>query len=297
MISICIPIYNYDITQLVNKLYCQAETCGIEFEILAIDDASEEKYRRLNSHILLPHFRYIQLSENIGRSKIRNLLAKEACQPYLIFMDCDSDVADEQYIQRYLSVCKPCIVCCGGTIYNTTPPTDETYLRWLYGIHREALTAAERNKNTNSGFRTHNFLIDKTVFQTVQFNTELEGYGHEDTYWGLELGQKGFSILHIDNPLIHLGLESAEIFLAKTEKSIENLIVINRLLKKNYPQLVNHSRLVYTANTLQRFHLKGIVKILFKLCKQAMKKNLLGKNPKLKIFDLYKLGYLCNLKS
>ena len=294
MLSLCIPTYNYDVGRLVKELHLQAEKAGYPFEILLMDDASEEKFREMNQAIDLEAVRYIQLNENIGRSRIRNRLAGEAKYSCLLFMDCDSAVASPQYIENYTYFFDSQTVCCGGRIYEDKKPADSTYLRWKYGVARECASAPERRKNPNAGFQTNNFLIHKDIFEKVKFNEALDGYGHEDTLFGLELLGQGITIQHIDNPLIHLGLESASGFLKKTENGIVNLHKVEWVLRGKYPEYINHSRLMKSKLFLQKFHLSGFASKLFNLMQQPMKNNLLSKNPSLLIFDLYRLGLLCN---
>jgi len=293
MLSICIPVYNYDVSPLVKDLHLQAEKAGYPYEILLMDDASDEKFRTTNQAISLERVHYIQLNENIGRSKIRNRLAGDAKYACLLFMDCDSAVSSSHYIENYTRFFESPTVCCGGRIYEEKKPADSTYLRWKYGVARECTSAVERSKNPNAGFQTNNFLIHKNIFEKVKFNEKLDGYGHEDTLFGLELLGEGIIIQHIDNPLIHLGLESASDFLKKTENGMANLHTVELLLREKYSGYVNHSRLMQSKLFLQKFHLSGFVSKLFNSLRPQMKNNLLSKSPSLLIFDLYRLGLLC----
>jgi glycosyltransferase involved in cell wall biosynthesis len=297
MLSICIPVYNYDIGRLVKDLHHQAVKTGYPFEILAMDDASVEAFRGKNRIIDLPDMRYIQLNENIGRAKIRNRLAEEAKYPYLLFMDCDSAVSSLSYIENYIPFFKQQTVCYGGRQYINIEPEDSTYLRWKYGMERESIPASERRKNPNAGFCSNNFLIHKDLYEKVKFDENIVGYGHEDTLFGLELLGRNITIRHIDNPLIHLGLESASDFLKKTENGIVNLHRIEMLLRQKYPEFIAHSRLMRSKLALQKFHVTGFATMVFHKLRQPMKQYLLGKKPSLKIFDLYRLGMLCSVSS
>ena len=294
MLSICIPVYNYDVGCLTRDLHLQAEEAGYPFEIILMDDASDERFRKTNQAIDLESVRYIQLNENIGRAKIRNRLAEEAKFPCLLFMDCDSAVASLQYTKNYTPFFGSPCVCCGGRIYEEIKPEDFTFLRWKYGVKRECTSAQERSKNPNAGFQTNNFLIHKSIFEKVKFNEDLDGYGHEDTLFGLELLGQGTIIRHINNPLIHLGLESASDFLKKTENGVKNLYKIELLLREKYPDYINHSRLMGSKLFLQKYYLLGVAAWLFRLFCRQMKNNLLSKKPSLLIFDLYRLGLLCD---
>jgi GT2 family glycosyltransferase len=293
MLSICIPIYDYDVSNLVSDLYKQAIRLNQPFEILLIDDASDKSYQEKNRQINLKYVKYVELEKNIGRSAIRNKLANDAQYSYLIFMDCDSGVISDSYIENYARCCETHIIYCGGRVYSKDMPNDNTLLHWKYGTARECHTAAIRNKNPNYGFQTNNFLISKLLFETLQFNENLKGYGHEDTFFGIELQEKGITIKHIDNPLIHLGLENASVFLEKAKNAISNLIKIEHLIKEKYPKHAKHSNLMKTKFTLEKLHLVHLFSIIFKINSGLMKKHLLGNNPSLRIFDLYRLGLLC----
>ncbi len=295
MISICIPVYNYDVRHLVEKLSQQAESLQTPYEILVIDDASTANFQAINSQIKVPNFRYISLKKNIGRSKIRNILSQESRYPYLIFMDCDSEVASSQYLSDYLGQCKPGIVCYGGCAYHSKPESSRVLLRHKYGIQRECKPAQEREEDPNMGFRTNNFLIDKLIFQSVVFDEEINQYGHEDTLFGLELESHGIIVQHIDNPLIHLGLEDNFVYLLKTKSSLSNLRRIEKLLVEKKAPESRYPQIIRIKQRLEKLYLKKTVAILFRISKSALEKKLTGKNPDLFLFDVYRLGYYCNL--
>lgn len=293
----CIPIYNVDVGQLTGELDRQLSAGGFPSEILLMDDASDPAFRERNRRLASDSVRYVQLTENIGRSRIRNRLAAEACYPYLIFMDCDSEVPSEHYIRNYLNICRPGIVCYGGRIYEPQRPERPYRLRWKYGVERESLPAGLRKRNANYGFSTNNFLIHRPIFDRLRFNEELEGYGHEDTFFGLELMAQGIPVEHIDNPLVHKGLERAEEFLLKTENGLRNLLRIDRIIKEKYPSCIDHSRLMRTYHRIERSAgASQTVSVIFNSLRPFMKRNLLSRRPSLLLFDLYKLGFLCNLR-
>jgi len=70
MISVCIPVYNFNISELVNVI--KDQITDFDFELIVIDDASDENFKSDNKKIL-DFCKYIELDKNIGRSKIRNL--------------------------------------------------------------------------------------------------------------------------------------------------------------------------------------------------------------------------------
>lgn len=296
MISICIPIYNYDVRELVYTLHKQADELMIPFEIRLIDDASDVACQEKNRELLsLSNVIYKEEYENTGRVAIRNKLAEEATFRYLIFMDCDAEICLKNFVKRYVEVCSPEIVCVGGNKYSDTPPASEYYLHWLYGSKREAIDVHTRNKKPNGSFKTFNFLIDKEIFKKVRFDDKLTEYGHEDTLFGIELFRHDIKVTHIDNPLIHAGLETTPVFLDKTREGLKNLFEITKWYHDK-DLLINSVRLLKTEHTLSKYFLNGGVNLFYRVFKKFILQNLCGKSPRLFYLDLYKLGYFSRIR-
>jgi len=294
MLSICIPIYNFDVTELVKSLHDEAETLPLAYEILLSDNASDEIFRKENRLLsALPHVFYFQSEINLERVGNRNFLFKTAKYPYILFMDCDSKVSKTDYIKDFLPHCKPGSICSGGRIYYPEKPQDPKHIfHWKVGRSRESKPAKVRSKNPNNSFMTCNFLIHKNIFNIVQFDERLQGYCNEDTLFGIELKKKGITISHIDNPLYHLGLEKAEVFLAKVEDGLRNYHKIN-FLYDNDPVFIEACKILRVEQRIKKWHLAKFVKYLFLVSRKIMYRNLVGKHPSLFVYDLYKLGYLC----
>ncbi|MEY4927412.1 MAG: hypothetical protein RI894_1848 [Bacteroidota bacterium] len=292
MLSICIPAFNYDIRLLVQSLHRQAEAANISYEIIVIDDDSEERFKHQNCAILsLKNVVYTELSENIGRAAIRNLLAKTAKYPYLIFMDCDAELPDNAFLSRYLALCTREIICYGGRTYAPSPLRTDWFFRWHYGVQRECPSADLRNLHPNRSFITFNFLVSKSIMERLTFDTELTGYGHEDTLFGYSLSRADIQVTHIDNPLIHVGLENSFSFIQKTENGIRNLLFLYK--KTNYNrQLADDIKLLRYYIWCKKYDAHLFIVPLFRLFKPLFLKNLHGKTPNLVVFDLYKLGFM-----
>ncbi len=294
MLSICIPVYNFYVTELVHSLQEEAETLNIEYEILISDNASDENFRKENSLLsTLLNVRYLQSEVNLGRTGNRNSLFETAQYPYILFMDCDSKVSKKNYIKDFLPYCTPGILCSGGRLYFSEEPQDKKYLlHWRVGTSRESFSAEIRSRKPNNNFMSCNFLIDKKNFNIVKFDERLQGYCNEDTLFGIELKKKGIKISHIDNPLYHLGLETAEIFMSKIEDGLRNYHKI-KFLYNNDPEFIDSCKILRVEKKLRKWHLDKFYKYFFILSRKILYKNIVGKNPNLLIYDLYKLGYLC----
>ena len=290
MISILIPIFNFNVRPLVADLVEQCTATGQPFEIICFDDGSESSYKEKNREIETDHVIYREMPKNLGRSAIRNTLGMAAKYPYLLFMDCDSKVVKKDFIKHYVEHLSPNTLLYGGRCYNATPPSSpELFFHWKYGISREQQSAAERRKTPWHSFMTNNFLIPKKVFNKIKFDESLKQYGHEDTLFGLELANGKINIIHLDNPLEHIGLETAEEFLNKTKKGLENLYF---LMKKGSSIETKLSRYFIF---LKKIKFTTIIYLIFISTKKLLIKNIKSQRPNLTIFDFYKLGYLCSI--
>ena len=167
MLSILIPVYNFYVTELVENINSQAKQAEIDFEIIVIDDASEDKYKIGNRIISkIQNVKYFEEEENIGRSRIRNKLADLSSYQYLLFTDCDSKVQNDDYILKYMKYCKNDVVVCGGRTYMSSKPENHKYfLRWIHGVRREQFNPEVRNLEPNKSFMTNNFLISLRIFE------------------------------------------------------------------------------------------------------------------------------------
>lgn len=289
MISICIPVYNFNIRRLVQALEIQKKKSLYPIELLLIDDGSDQEFKEENAPYCLNH-RYIELNENIGRSKIRNLFVKYAAFPNLLFLDCDSLIIRDDFLERYIELLQsePQVVC-GGREYPGEIPDNKYRLRYNYGVMRESKTAAERQKFPNRSFMTNNFMVKKELIENIGFDENLTGYGHEDTLFGLELQSQSIEVKHIDNPVLNGEIETNSEFLNKTREGIANLAHIlahypNReLLIHNVSLLKTYNRVKNTAFLLRWFFALSAPFIVLLLKR--------GKGAN-KLFAFYKLSLL-----
>ena len=123
MISICIPVYNFNVSLLLEELSRQMEKAEASVELILIDDCSSSENKELNKSACNKH-RYIELEKNIGRAKIRNLFLEYAQYEHLLFLDCDSLIPKETFLSNYLKAIKEgeSSIICGGRIYDRAKP-------------------------------------------------------------------------------------------------------------------------------------------------------------------------------
>ncbi len=290
MISICIPVYNYDIRPLVKILHNQAIALGIVFEILVLDDAStNEKISQENiAGTQLNLTSYTILKKNIGRSAIRNLLAQKAQYDYLLFLDADVIPNRNNFLKTYIDCLnqRPQIVY-GGITYQELLPRESQLLRWKYGKNREALSVYKRSQQPYLRFLTLNYLISKQLSCSLLFEENMPNERHEDTVYALQAKKLQIEITHMDNPVEHQGLESSRVFLKKSISAAQSLaFLVNKNLINS-----NETKLSKVATRIKKTGLANLFLTLFKPFIPYASSQLCGSNPSLYLFDLYRLYF------
>lgn len=287
-LSICIPVYNFNCIASVKVLCKQIENLIIKAEVIVVDDASSELLHELSNY-KNSYYTYEKLDQNIGRARIRNLLAKKAAYNHMLFIDGDSGI-QEHFLENYTSCIKKYSnhVICGGRLHKLFPKTKKA-LRYNYGVKFEDKKASDRNKNPYNGFMTNNFVVTKNTLNLIPFKEEITNYGHEDTFFGFELEKNKIDILHIDNPVIHLELESNDEFINKTKQAIKNLVY----LKNQYPGFGEQIRLIKIANRYKISNtvwFKNISYFLSKIFETLSKKTNSSSS-----FQLFKIFYFTSI--
>lgn len=280
MISILIPVFNVDVTLLIKDLLQQLDKDKLSCEVLVFDDSSHESIKEINrkacqNHIVI----YQELDRNYGRVEIRKRLAQAAKFEWLLFIDCDSAIVKPNYLQAYKSHLDLSDAIVGGTVYQQEPPPCDRRLHWKYGACREVITPQKKS------FRSNNFCIRKALFQELLIPEELRGYGHEDTFIGIELERKGSRISYIENPVLHLGIEDTPTFISKSESALKNLLRLQMYIDES--SLRRHVTL-YDVYCKTR-SLKPFIISAFRIIRPLLVRNLNSCNPRLSYFDFYRL--------
>jgi len=295
MLSILIPTYDYNAYPLVCELEKQAIKTNCIYEIICFDDGSKSSINIENKNINnLKNSKFIELRENIGLSNIRNTLAEASTYENLLFIDGDSIVSSNNYIQNYLKVLNENYdVIYGGRIHPKKVEPNRK-LRWKYGIYKEDSNVLKRIKNKYISVIFNNTIIRKSVFNKIYFNKEITQYGHEDTVFAYELSKMNASVLHIENSVLHGDVDLNTVFYNKTKKAINNLNLIykNKLIE---PEFVKFLKLF---TKLKRIKLNYLISLTYKMFHPIFTLNLTSKNPSIYVFEWFRLSYFCyiNLK-
>ena len=297
MISIIIPTYNYVCTKLVSDLAQQAERMkaqyqdGFDYEILVADDGSDnpETIRKNGSIRSLSNCQFIERKTNVGRAYLRNWLIDQSKYPFLLLVDSDAQVCTADFLEKYWQARNQADLICGSIRNPDTPCPEGCELRYRYE-HRAEKQRKKAGRNLNPYVRlsTFNLFINKKRLGSLRFDTRCKEYGYEDALLGLTLKDKGFTVIHLDNPLIHNGIDTNVSFLEKTEAAMRTLSRLKGAMQEN----AGTSR-AYAL--LTKYHLQSIFRLFFQGVRKPIRKNLTGHHPSLFLFQLYKLGYYSDI--
>jgi len=291
LISILIPTYNYNVFPLVEKLYNEISHGVISYEILVCDDASPRPSPENENIEKFENVNYLISENNLGRTGVRLLLAKKALYDNLLFLDADVMPKNDTFIGSYVKEIKNDVVF-GGITYEQQPPSADKMLRWKYGRKRETVSVVERVKQPYLSINSGCFMIKRELFLRVSEKLQLKKYGL-DNYFKELLRKENSTVHHIENPAVHLGLESNEKFLQKALEAIDTTVYLekeNRLADDVRPIQKNYLR-------LKRMWLTGLFSSFISVFKKRMERNFISESPNLFWFDLYRLRYYIQLKN
>lgn len=292
MISVLIPVFNYNIVPLVKALHQQLIEAKIPFEIVAYENGSETHF--LDKNDIINHLtftNYSVLKHNSGREQTRQLLSNKAKYPWLLFLDADTLPAPSDFIKSYLLyVNSDYAAVFGGILYQQQSPEKDYMLRWKYGRARETINAAARNKHPYRSVVSANFMIKKSVF--VNLNERITGkeYGN-DIFFAALLKSHSSRILHIDNQVYHLGIEKSDTYLSKNEEAIKTYLSLARNGSISYED----NRLLTSYTTLKRYKLNYPMSVFYKFFKLPLTYHLLSANPNITLLQLYRLAFMCSI--
>lgn len=256
LLSVLIPVYNWSVRDLVNRLTAQVEVGGLQniVDIHFFDDASTTPYaEELDRQVVEVSRRGVPLylhrvQKNVGRSVARNTLLAQSSGKFVLFLDADVMPDQDDFIAAYLAQIElGRRVVCGGISYRQCVNVSAQH-RFYYHYSRKASIAPPqvRNECAWAWVFTANMLVERSLVNEVPFDNGFIGYGYEDIEWGIRLDSIA-KIYHIDNTVTHLGLLDKKVLQRKLCESAPNLVHMYRL----HPTKVGGMQLVRAARSLR----------------------------------------------
>ena len=288
-LSFLIPVYNQDVRPLVRDLHAQIMALDelLEFEIRVYEDGSQDReFLEQNRQIAaLNGVVYVQREENLGRTKIRSLLAHHAHYRNILFFDGDVRLP-EGYMQRLWPHIGKNRIVSGGMKLPGNAPSRAYYLDWKFGKAREEIPLEERRTRPYKAFGLNNSLFPKPLLGKVPLQSKHAGYGHEDTLFVLTALSRGIGIEVIQNPTLTPDLDTEDVFLEKQQQALDNLA---KLEEKH--EVLNTLYIVQLAKKIARLPIgRPIARLL-----HPVFRSLCRLSKSLFFLDSFKLLYLASI--
>lgn len=300
-LSILLPSYNNVCVSLVQVLQRQADALRgrlgkpFRYEIIVADDGSTDAACIDANRVIgdMLHCRYLRMEQNVGRAQIRNVLISESRGDYVLLLDSDLFLCDDNYLYKYAT--STADVVYGGTriggeglaMVDNEANTENLKgnLRYIYEKKAEpSHRAAFRQLRPNQEISVCNLYARRDIMEAHPFDSRFKAYGYEDVLFGKRLAESGIEVTHIDNPVLINEFEPNSVFVKKTEEAILTLCRFEQ-------DLEGYSNLKTKVTTLGRYIPLSLFRLWHRIMKNKEKRNLTGSKPSLLLFKLYKLGF------
>ena len=300
-LSILLPSYNNVCVSLVQALQRQADALRgkldkpFRYEIIVADDCSTDAACIDANRVIgdMLHCRYLRMEQNVGRAQIRNVLISESRGDYVLLIDSDLFLCDDNYLYKYAT--STADVVYGGTriggeglaMVDNEANTENLKgnLRYIYEKKAEpSHRAVFRQLRPNQEISVCNLYARRDIMKAHPFDSRFKAYGYEDVLFGKRLAESGIEVTHIDNPVLINEFEPNSVFVKKTEEAILTLCRFEQ-------DLEGYSNLKTKVTTLGRFIPLPLFRLWHRIMKNKEKRNLTGPKPSLLLFKLYKLGF------
>lgn len=300
-LSILLPSYNNVCVSLVQALQRQADALRgkldkpFRYEIIVADDGSTDAACIDANRVIgdMLHCRYLRMEQNVGRAQIRNVLISESRGDYVLLIDSDLFLCDDNYLYKYAT--STADVVYGGTriggeglaMVDNEANTENLKgnLRYIYEKKAEpSHRAVFRQLRPNQEISVCNLYARRDIMEAHPFDSRFKAYGYEDVLFGKRLAESGIEVTHIDNPVLINEFEPNSVFVKKTEEAILTLCRFEQ-------DLEGYSNLKTKVTTLGRYIPLSLFRLWHRIMKNKEKRNLTGLKPSLLLFKLYKLGF------
>lgn len=300
-LSILLPSYNNVCVSLVQVLQRQADALRgkldkpFSYEIIVADDGSTDAACIDANRVIgdMLHCRYLRMEQNVGRAQIRNVLISESRGDYVLLIDSDLFLCDDNYLYKYAT--STADVVYGGTriggeglaMVDNEANTENLKgnLRYIYEKKAEpSHRAVFRQLRPNQEISVCNLYARRDIMEAHPFDSRFKAYGYEDVLFGKRLAESGIEVTHIDNPVLINEFEPNSVFVKKTEEAILTLCRFEQ-------DLEGYSNLKTKVTTLGRYIPLSLFRLWHRIMKNKEKRNLTGSKPSLLLFKLYKLGF------
>jgi len=292
-LSVLIPFYKDDAVDLLIRLDTQIDAQSIE--ILLYDDGTnnadltsrmQDVIKRANGAVGL-----MTNTDNHGRSAARNQLFVKSRGDWVLFLDADMHPSSDAFLKNYLSLIDSCgadVLFGGFEVETNQEDADRDIHRALSEIS-DCLTLDERQAAGPQYVASSNLCVRREVLHIEPFDSGFEGWGWEDSEWAARVSKR-FNLIHIENPALHLGLETTETLLKRFATSGPNY----RRFTNAHPDLAENLPLYKISKSLGRVPGQSLMRPFLKL---FVKTHILPMRARLTALKLWRASHYADALS
>lgn len=235
-LDIVLPCYNCSssINRVLRSIKSQIFINDIVVNIYVINDASTDN----TIELLKPQnncLKIVNLETNCGRSRARNIGARQGNSELILFLDSDCELGSKESVSYLIDNLTNSIGLAFGSIKSRGKDFWSKYFN-LVSEKREKNTAIGKPESLTSQF----FIIKRDLFEKAGgFNEEYIYYGFEDRELFLRLINAGAKISFDNRSYVYH--DSVESIFSVTEKLFESGMYSSKIFEQSFPNIYRNT--------------------------------------------------------
>jgi hypothetical protein len=264
-LSVLTPFLRDDPSELLALLDREAPALGGTVEIVLLDDGTGDAAltARLTDQVKAMRLpvQLITLIANEGRSIGRNRLATTARGASLLFLDSDMKPDHGRFLGVWADLVKAHgpAVAFGGFSLLQAPDEPRFAVHRAMAARSDCVLHEQRALQPEKYVFTSNLLVRRDVFEAEAFDPGFSGWGWEDVEWAMRVAKR-FSIIHVNNPATHMGLDTVPQLIGKYEQAAPNFA----RMAARHPEAVAAYPSYKAARLIKRIPGRGLMRAMLK---------------------------------
>ena len=292
-LSVLIPFYKDNASTLLQDLDVQITNNPIE--VLFYDDGTGDPVltvqMRGGIQTAKGAVKLITNAANQGRSAARNGSFEAARADWVLFLDADMRPSSDNFLENYLRLVETdsTDIIFGGFEVETHQADPDRDLHRALSEISDCLTLDERQAGGPQYVASSNLCVRRQVLEIEPFDSGFTGWGWEDSEWAARVSKR-FTLVHVDNPAIHLGLETTATLLNRFATSGPNYLRFT----KAHPELAERLPLYNISKSLGRLPGQSLMRPVLKF---FVKTHVLPMRARLTALKLWRASHYADVLS